>query len=99
MPNNDEPLDDPERVRMFDEASGFIAENYPRALRIFYSKCASEGFTPDQCMSLVGKYFEMILTNTAMGRPNNDDDADEVDIDEEDSDSDSDSDSDNRWKI
>jgi len=97
MSGNDEPLNDPERVRMFDEASGFIAENYPRALRIFYTKCASEGFNPDQCMSLVGKYFEMILTNTAMGRPNNDDDADEVDIDEEDSDSDSDSDE--RWKI
>ena len=97
MSNNDEPLDDPERVRMFDEASGFIAENYPRALRIFYSKCASEGFTSDQCMSLVGKYFEMILTNTAMGRPNNDDE-DEVDIEDED-DSDSDSDSDSRWKL
>jgi len=97
MSSNDEPLDDPERVRMFDEASGFIAENYPRALRLFYSKCASEGFTPDQCMSLVGKYFEMILTNTAMGRSDDDQGVDEVDLDEEDNGSDSDSEE--RWKL
>jgi hypothetical protein len=94
MSSNDEPLDDPDRVRMFDEASGFIAENYPRALRLFYSKCESEGFTPDQCMSLVGKYFEMILTNTAMSRS---DQPDEMEI--EDDGDESDSDSDERWKI
>lgn len=93
MADNDEPLDDPDRVRMFDEASGFIAENYPRALRLFYSKCESEGFTPDQCMNLVGKYFEMILTSAAMSRQDKDQEEQELEDD------DSDSDSDDRWKI
>ena len=75
---------------MFNEAAGFIASNYPRALRLFYDRCTSEGFTPDQSMTLVARYFEMLLANAIR------DDEEEIDVEECDSDSDSGSDFDYR---
>jgi hypothetical protein len=68
---------------MFNEAAGFIAENYPRAMRLFYNRCVTEGFSSEQTMTLVTKYFEMLIANAV----NKDDDMP----------SDSDSDSDNDY--
>lgn len=56
-------MDESENEDMFNEAAGFIAENYPRALRLFYNRCVTEGFTVEQTMSLVTKYFELLLSN------------------------------------
>lgn len=62
---NSDDLNDEQRTNMFDEAAGFISANYPRALRDFYNKCNTEGFNPEQAMTLVTKYFEMLLLNAA----------------------------------
>lgn len=74
-------MDGAEHEDMFNEAAGFIAENYPRAMKLFYNRCVSEGFSPEQTMTLVTKYFEMLIANA-------------VNRDEDDLPSESDSDSD-----
>lgn len=74
-------MDSAEHEDMFNEAAGFIAENYPRAMRLFYNRCVTEGFSPEQTMVLVTKYFEMLIANA-------------VSKDDEDIPSESDSDSD-----
>ena len=56
-------MDGAEHEDMFNEAAGFIAENYPRAMRLFYNRCVTEGFSPEQTMTLVTKYFEMLIAN------------------------------------
>lgn len=61
----DEDLNNDKNSRMFEDASSFISSNYPKALREFYNKCNLEGFNPEQSMSLVGRYFEMLLNNAA----------------------------------
>jgi aspartyl/asparaginyl-tRNA synthetase len=61
--NND--MEDEIQAQMFEEASGFIAINYPPALRKFYDKCVQEGFTQDQSMSLVARYFEMLMSHAS----------------------------------
>jgi hypothetical protein len=62
-----------EDAQMFESAAGFISNNYPKALRDFYNKCNSEGFNPEQCMTLTGKYFEMLLLNAANSEPEDSD--------------------------
>jgi len=72
-----------ENSQMFESAAGFIANNYPKALRDFYNKCNTEGFNPEQCMSLTGKYFEMLLLNAANSEeedPESDSDSGEFEL-------------------
>lgn len=64
-------MDEPENEDMFNEAAGFIAENYPRALRLFYNRCVTEGFSVEQTMSLVTKYFELLLSNAMPSEKDN----------------------------
>jgi hypothetical protein len=52
-------------------------------MRLFYNRCVTEGFSSEQTMTLVTKYFEMLIANAV----NKD----------EDMPSDSDSDSDNDY--
>jgi hypothetical protein len=82
-------LDNEDRAKMFEDASGFISKNYPKALRTFYNNCNSEGFNPEQCMTMTLKYFEMVLLNLA--NSGTDKDVDEEDCEGSESDSDSDS--------
>jgi hypothetical protein len=81
-------LDNEDRARMFEDASAFIAKNYPKALRTFYTNCNSEGFNPEQCMTMTLKYFEMVLLNLA--NSGSDKALDDENRDDSDSDSDSD---------
>ena len=81
-------LDNEDRAKMFEDASAFISKNYPKALRTFYNNCNSEGFNPEQCMTMTLKYFEMVLLNLANSES---DKALDDDDDRDDSDSDSDS--------
>lgn len=80
-----EGLSDEEREEMFDEAAGFIADNYPRALRSFYKKCELEGFTETQTMRLVAKYFDMLLVQASNAANC---DTEDTESDEEDDDDD-----------
>ncbi len=51
---------DPKEIAAIDQATKMLADTVPPMLHSFYKACVKEGFTPDQAMQIILKYFEKL---------------------------------------